>query len=72
MKKNKSKFNYRTAGGYYLPTVNQYLYCTLIRYQLNVEQKEAVQQVINGFTNRIKIHHDYIHIVNEMRRTRFI
>lgn len=53
----------------FIPTSSQYenaLKFTTI--ELNGEQSNACNQVIYGYTCQEKIHHDYIHIINEMTR----
>lgn len=71
-KKNKasSKFDYETAGGNYVPTQHQYETSLkmLSDDELTSEQKDAANQVIYGYTTNEKIHHDYIHLVNEWER----
>jgi len=65
-----SKFDYSTAGGEYVPT--QYQYVQAIRFlannQLTPEQFDACTMVINAYTSNERVHHDYIHIVNELIR----
>ena len=64
-----SQFDYTSAGGYYTPTKEQYNFCfSHIYLAESPEQKDAFNQVISGYTCNEKIHHDYIHIVNELRR----
>jgi hypothetical protein len=65
-----SKFDYSTAGGNYVPTQIQHnqAFHFLNSKELTIEQKEACNQVIYGFTCNEKIDHDYIHVVNELIR----
>lgn len=64
-----SKFDYETAGGNYIPTKDQYEFAaTCNRDNLTPEQWDALNQVEYGYTCQEKIHHDYIHIINELRR----
>jgi len=65
-----SSFDYISAGGYYVPTKIQHdmAFKFLNNLNLTSHQEEACHQVIYGFTNNEKIHHDYIHIVNELIR----
>ena len=68
-KRATSRFDYYTAGGEYIPTAEQYE----AAYQLQSEkptkeQSDACDFVIYGYLNNKKIHHDYIHIINEYRR----
>lgn len=69
-KRAGSKHNYQTAGGNYVPTKQQFDFClTEIRnLNLNKDQEMAANQVLFGYNNNEKIHHDYIHIINELRR----
>jgi len=66
-----SKFDYTTAGGNYVPTSTQYKYAIqfLGGMDLSPDQFNACQMVISGYINNDKIHHDYIHIVNELIRS---
>jgi hypothetical protein len=65
-----SKFDYSIAGGNYIPTQIQYQ--NALHFILNKcithEEKEACEMVISGYTLNDKIHHDFIHIVNELYR----
>lgn len=69
--RNNSKFNYDTAGGYYIPTKAQYDFSINNVDKGTIEQQQAMNEVINGYMDDDKIHHDYIHIVNEMIRNEF-
>jgi len=67
-----SKFDYESAGGYYVPTEEQYkdaFYMMLHDKELTQEQQQACNMVMSGFTMQDKVHHDNIHIVNELRRS---
>ena len=65
-----SKFNYSSAGGNYIPTKVQYEFCMLnYSNELTEEQRTAFSQVTFGFSCQEKIHHDFIHIVNELIRS---
>lgn len=66
----KSNYNYNTAGGSYKPTAIQYE--TAIKYaamDLTDKQRQACEQVIYGHTCDETIHHDHIHVINEMMRS---
>ena len=65
-----SKFDYETAGGKYIPTRVQYDFA-LFNHDLfkTFDEQVAANQVISGYTNNEKVHHDDIHIVNEMMRS---
>lgn len=65
-----SNFDYATAGGQYVPTEYQYSQAMFFlgHKELDDQQKDACNQVVYGFTCQEKIHHDYIHVVNELTR----
>ncbi len=68
-KRATSKFDYKTAGGNYIPTKEQLEFC-LNNENLfqTMEERTARNEVIYGYSVREKIHHDNIHIVNEIIR----
>ena len=69
-RRNSSRFDYESAGGNYLPTKQQYDFCeTNKQLFVSMEAKEACDMVIYGYNEGERIHHDYIHIVNELIRT---
>ena len=65
-----SKFDYASAGGMYIPT--QFQYEQAMKYLhtpgISHEQLDACNMVISGYACNERIHHDYIHIVNELIR----
>jgi len=67
-RRSNSRFDYNSAGGQYVPTLVQYnfalSYCGTSTPQIN----EAINEVIYGYTCNEKIHHDHIHIVNDLIR----
>lgn len=65
-----SKFDYNTAGGSYIPTKAQHDFC-LQNPDLfvTVEENQAANEVIFGYTCQEKVKHDSIHVVNEKIRT---
>lgn len=66
-----SKFDYSTAGGFYVPT--QFQYEEALKFKgskLTDEQDDACNQVMYGYSCQEKIHHDYIHIINELLRNK--
>jgi len=69
-KQATSKFSYGSAGGNYVPTQAQHNFC-LSNWPANTtpEQEDARNQVLYGYSCQEKIHHDYIHIVNELIRS---
>lgn len=66
-----SAYNYSSAGGNYIATKSQHdaAMIALQSLQLTPEQRDACHQVTYSFSCQEKIHHDYIHIVNELRRS---
>ena len=62
-----SGFDYQTAGGFYVPTKAQYDFCMKNGYN-NDDEKQAFDMVVYGFSCNEKIHHDFIHVVNERMR----
>jgi len=68
-----SRFNYASAGGYYVPTKIQHdAAFDLLRSNPTPEQREAAEMVQHGWSTGRTVHHDYIHIVNEFIRKTFI
>jgi len=69
----KSRFSYKTAGGYFIPKYHQYIYSmNHLNASRCTEQIEAMEKVIDGYILQAPIHHDYIHVVNQMiRRGRY-
>lgn len=70
-----SQFDYEKAGGEYVPTKAQHDAATkflLIGIELTAGQKEACNIVVFGYSCQEKVHHDYIHRVNELIRKNHI
>ena len=70
-RRKNSQFDYNSAGGQYVPTKNQYdvaINILMVGNNITEEQKNAANMVIFGYTNNDKIHHDFIHIINEYQR----
>jgi len=69
-KSAKSAFDYDSAGGNYIPTLAQYekAFEFLRTKNLTVVQKSACQMILSAYILQEKIHHDQIHIVNELIR----
>jgi len=68
-RRSNSNFDYNTAGGWYLPTKAQHdAAMQMTRTEVTDDQDFAARMVASGYTTGEKIHHDYIHIVNEWRR----
>ena|ERR1700755_3595641 len=64
-----SQFAYASAGGNYIPTAAQHSFCLSHDWSTATpEQVDARNQVLYGFSCQEKVHHDYIHIVNELIR----
>ena len=72
-KRSTSKYDYKTAGGEYVPTKVQYDFVINNMEQfVSGDEKDAANMVIYGYVNNEKIHHDNIHIVNEKIRSKSI
>lgn len=67
-RRSGSQYNYNSAGGNYIPTREQHDFCFSYSGELTPEQRGAFNQVMYGYNCQEKVHHDYIHIVNELRR----
>jgi hypothetical protein len=68
-RRSTSQFDYNAAGGNYVPTREQYIFCVDNINQFETrEEIDAMNFVMSGYVMNEKVHHDYIHIVNEKRR----
>ena len=67
-RRSTSEFNYESAGGFYVPTKYQHDMAFKFCMSNDFRLRDADNQVIYGFTCQEKIHHDYIHIINEQIR----
>ena len=68
-RKSNSKYDYQTAGGNYVQTREQHDFClNNMALFTSASEIEAANMVMFGFNCQEKVHHDYIHIVNEKRR----
>lgn len=65
-----SNYAYSSAGGEYVPTHAQYEFAMTKAGDTDRELADAARMVIHGYTCNEKIHHDYIHVVNEAMRNR--
>jgi len=65
-----SSFDYRTAGGVYTPTRDQHnaAFRFISEYDLSDAQRNACEMVMSAYGLNEAVHHDHIHIVNELRR----
>ena len=65
-----SNFDYNTAGGFYVPTQNQHDFARRLYFSgtLTSEQDNACNLVMSAFLTKEKVHHDSIHIVNQLIR----
>jgi len=63
-----SKFDYASAGGYYIATKQQHDFCLKNMGKFSSQELNAAGQVIFSFACQEKTHHDNIHIVNELMR----
>jgi len=67
--RTSSKFDYDSAGGYYVPTESQYDFCMKNMHLFKTDDElSAMNKVICSYMNNMKTHHDDIHIVNEIMR----
>lgn len=73
-RRKTSEFDYNTAGGFYIPTNNQYksaiAFLNESGTKLSTKQIEGCNNVIFGYSCNEKVHHDNIHIVNELIRSK--
>ncbi len=70
-RRQTSKFGYNSAGGSYIPTRIQFDYCLAnSSSSMPIDIQVAFNEVMFGYSNMEKVHHDYIHIVNEHIRNR--
>jgi len=68
-RREKSRFDYDSAGGKYVPTKIQYDFVLNNRNLFKgVEEETAANEVQMGYVNNDKINHDYIHIINDKMR----
>ena len=68
-RRSTSKFDYQTAGGEYTPTESQNKAAfELLNLNPTPEQKEACNMVLYGYSCKEKVHHDFIHLINEYIR----
>lgn len=68
-KRAGSQFDYNSAGGEYIPTEAQYKFTMSYQGQLTMEQNQAFHIIQYGHSCKEKVHHDFIHVVNEMIRS---
>ena len=69
-RRSTSQFDYCSAGGNYVPTQAQYEAAIRFKWrELTPIQDDACNQVMYGYSCQEKVHHDYIHIVNELNRS---
>lgn len=64
----KSRFDYNTAGGMFVPTRIQADFCMNTKTNLTEEQENARNIVLAAYSCNEKVHHDYIHIINELMK----
>lgn len=70
-RRDGSSFDYGSAGGYYVATKAQHDFAIFDRTGVEtIEQENACNQVAYSYSCNEKIHHDYIHIVNELIRAK--
>jgi len=67
--RSESKFDYNTAGGYYVATRRQHDFVLNNIHLFNtLELEQAANEVTSSYTCNTKTHHDNIHIVNSIMR----
>lgn len=66
-----SQFDCQSAGGSYVPTKHQYETAIEIlgARDISKELQSAASIVMSGWSCQDKVHHDYIHLVNEWYRS---
>ena len=70
-RRSTSKFDYQTAGGEYIPTEGQNkIAFELLNLNPTPEQKEACNMVLYSYSCKEKVHHDFIHLINEYIRNK--
>jgi hypothetical protein len=68
-RREKSHFDYSTAGGEYVPTQAQSDFCmNHMELFSSAVEKCAANMVLYGYSCKEKIAHDFIHVVNEKIR----
>ena len=68
-RRSTSKFDYQTAGGEYIPTESQNKAAfELLNLNPTPEQEEACNMVLYGYSCKEKVHHDFIHLINNYMR----
>ena len=68
-RRETSSFDYNKAGGSYIPTKEQADFAlNNMDLFITPEEIDAANFVISGYACNEKVHHDFIHIVNEKRR----
>jgi hypothetical protein len=69
-RRGKSRFDYEKAGGEYIPTKAQHDFCLNLPAETTPAQLEAANMILYGYGCLEKVHHDYIHIINDMIRAK--
>jgi hypothetical protein len=67
-RRSTSIYDYTSAGGYYIPTKEQYDFAMRNPDLFTSDEENSRNQVIFGYSCSEKVHHDFIHVVNEKRR----
>lgn len=68
-RRSGSRFDYKSAGGNYIPTKAQHDFCFSHSDMFEtIDEQAARNDILFGYSNREKCHHDQIHIVNEKIR----
>lgn len=66
-RRSGSSFDYNSAGGSFVPTKAQYDFAMRNSYN-NDAENVAFDMVVWGYSCNEKVHHDFIHVVNERIR----
>lgn len=68
-RRSTSNFDYYKAGGNYVPTKLQHDFClNHSEIFITEEQLNAKNLILQGYSCNEMVHHDYIHIINELIR----
>ena len=68
-RRSTSNFDYYSAGGEYVPTKEQHDFAFDNIGKFDSSFDEAANMVISGYSCNMKVHHDFIHVINEKRRS---
>jgi len=71
IRRDKSRYDYTTAGGSFIPTQVQHnaAFNALNSLHLTDNQRDACNMVMSAYACNDKTEHDHIHVVNEIIRS---